>query len=66
MHYGAEKIGASVIPMSGGNAKRQVMILQDFGPTVICCTPSYALHLAEEGKSLCVDMKSLQLRVGIF
>jgi phenylacetate-CoA ligase len=42
------------------------MILQDFGPTVICCTPSYALHLAEEGKSLGVDMKSLQLRVGIF
>jgi phenylacetate-CoA ligase len=42
------------------------MILQDFGPTVICCTPSYALHLAEEGKALGVDMKSLQLRVGIF
>jgi phenylacetate-CoA ligase len=66
LHYGAEKIGASVIPMSGGNAKRQIMILQDFGPTVICCTPSYALHLAEEGKALGVDMKSLQLRVGIF
>src|SRR5512137_1312632 len=65
-HYGAEKIGASVIPMSGGNAKRQLMILQDFGPTVICCTPSYALHLAEEGKALGVDMKSLKLRVGIF
>jgi phenylacetate-CoA ligase len=66
LHYGAEKIGASVIPMSGGNAKRQIMILQDFGPTVICCTPSYALHLAEEGKALGVDVKSLQLRVGIF
>ena len=66
LHYGAEKIGASVIPMSGGNAKRQIMILQDFGPTVICCTPSYALHLAEEGKALGVDMKSLKLRVGIF
>ncbi len=66
LHYGAEKIGASVIPMSGGNAKRQIMILQDFGPTVICCTPSYALHLAEEGKTLGVDMKSLKLRVGIF
>jgi phenylacetate-CoA ligase len=66
LHYGAEKIGASVIPMSGGNAKRQIMILQDFGPTVICCTPSYALHLAEEGRALGVDMKSLKLRVGIF
>jgi phenylacetate-CoA ligase len=66
LHYGAEKIGASVIPMSGGNSKRQIMILQDFGPTVICCTPSYALHLAEEGKALGVDMKSLKLRVGIF
>jgi phenylacetate-CoA ligase len=66
LHYGAEKIGASVIPMSGGNAKRQIMILQDFGPTVLCCTPSYALHLAEEGKAMGVDMKSLKLRVGIF
>lgn len=66
LHYGAEKIGASVIPMSGGNSKRQIMILQDFGPTVICCTPSYALHLAEEGKSMGIDMKSLKLRVGIF
>jgi phenylacetate-CoA ligase len=66
LHYGAEKIGASVIPMSGGNSKRQIMILQDFGPTAICCTPSYALHLAEEGKALGIDMKSLKLRVGIF
>jgi phenylacetate-CoA ligase len=66
LHYGAEKIGASVIPMSGGNSKRQIMILQDFGPTAICCTPSYALHLAEEGKAMCVDIKSLKLRVGIF
>ena len=66
LHYGAEKIGASVIPMSGGNTKRQIMILQDFGPTVLCCTPSYALHLAEEGKALGVDMKSLNLRLGIF
>jgi phenylacetate-CoA ligase len=66
LHYGAEKIGASVIPMSGGNTKRQIMILQDFGPTAICCMPSYALHLAEEGKALGVDMKSLKLRVGIF
>ncbi|MGD0168471.1 MAG: phenylacetate--CoA ligase [Smithella sp.] len=66
LHYGAEKIGASVIPMSGENTKRQLMILQDFGPTVICSTPSYALHLVEEGRALGADMKSLKLRVGIF
>jgi len=66
LHYGAEKIGASVIPMSGGEAKRQLMILQDFGPTVICSTPSYALHLAEEGQGMGIDVKSLKLRVGIF
>jgi phenylacetate-CoA ligase len=66
LHYGAEKIGASVIPMSGGDVKRQLMILQDFGPTVLCSTPSYALHLAEEGTAMGLDMKSLKLRVGIF
>jgi phenylacetate-CoA ligase len=65
-HYGAEKLGASVIPMSGGNTKRQIMILQDFGPTAICCTPSYALNLAEQGKAMGVDMRALKLRVGIF
>jgi phenylacetate-CoA ligase len=65
-HYGAEKLGASVIPMSGGNTKRQIMILQDFGPTAICCTPSYALNLAEQGRAMGIDMRSLKLRVGIF
>jgi phenylacetate-CoA ligase len=65
-HYGAEKLGASVIPISGGNTKRQIMILQDFGPTAICCTPSYALFLAEQGEEMGVDMKALKLRVGIF
>ncbi|MCX5827219.1 MAG: phenylacetate--CoA ligase [Deltaproteobacteria bacterium] len=65
-HYGAEKLGASVIPMSGGNTKRQLMILQDFGPTAICCTPSYALNLAEQGQAMGMDMRSLKLRVGIF
>jgi len=66
VHFGAEKIGASVVPISGGNSKRQIMILQDFGPTAICCTPSYALHLAEQGRALGVDMKALKLRVGLF
>lgn len=65
-HYGAERIGASVIPISGGNTKRQLLILQDFGPTVLCCTPSYALHLAEQGSSAGIDMRSLKLRVGLF
>jgi len=65
-HYGAERLGASVIPMSGGNTKRQIMILQDFGPTAICCTPSYALNLAEQGEGMGVDMRSLKLRVGVF
>ena len=66
VHYGAETLGASVIPISGGNTKRQIMILQDFGPTAICCTPSYALNLAEQGRAMGVDMKALKLRVGIF
>jgi len=64
-HYGAERLGASVIPMSGGSTKKQLMILQDFGPTAICCTPSYLLHLAEQGRVMGIDIKSLNLRVGI-
>ncbi|MEA3470297.1 MAG: phenylacetate--CoA ligase [Thermodesulfobacteriota bacterium] len=65
VHYGAEMLGASVVPMSGGNTKKQLLILQDFGPTAICCTPSYALYLAEQGEEMGVDMKSLKLRVGM-
>jgi phenylacetate-CoA ligase len=66
MHYGSERLGASVIPMSGGSTKKQLMILQDFGPTAICCTPTYALYLAEQGEEMGIDMRSLKLRVGIF
>ena len=47
IHYGAEKLGASVIPVSGGNTKRQIIIMKDFGPTILTATPSYALHLSE-------------------
>ncbi len=65
-HYGAEKLGASVIPISGGNTKRQIMIMQDFGSTVLTCTPSYSLYLAEEAAAEGVDIKSSKLRVGIF
>ena len=65
-HYGAEKLGATVIPVSGGNTKRQITIMQDFGSTVLLSTPSYALNLAETMESLGVNPGSLSLRVGIF
>ena len=55
-HYGAEKLGASVIPMSGGSTKKQLLILQDFGPTAICCTPSYLLYLIEIGEEMGVNI----------
>jgi phenylacetate-CoA ligase len=65
-HYGAEKLGASVIPMSGGNTKKQIMIMQDFGSTVLTCTPSYSLYLAEAAAEEGIDIRKLKLRVGIF
>ncbi len=65
-HYGAEALGASVIPISGGNTERQIMVLKDFGVTVICCTPSYFLHLIERAGELGVDIKDLPLRTGVF
>lgn len=61
-HYGAERIGASVIPISGGNTKRQIQIMQDFGSTVLCSTPSYALLIGETARELGVNMKDLPLR----
>lgn len=66
MHYGAEALGATVIPVSGGNTERQIMILKDFGVTAISCTPSYFLHLVERASELGVDMKKLPLRAGVF
>jgi phenylacetate-CoA ligase len=65
-HYGAERLGASVIPMSGGNTKKQIMIMQDFGSTVLTCTPSYSLFMAEAAREEGVDFRDLKLRVGIF
>ncbi|MDX9708593.1 MAG: phenylacetate--CoA ligase [Trichloromonas sp.] len=65
-HYGAERLGASVIPMSGGNTKKQLMIMQDFGSTVLTCTPSYSLYLAEVAAEEGIDFKALKLKVGIF
>jgi phenylacetate-coenzyme A ligase PaaK-like adenylate-forming protein len=60
-HYGAEALGAGVIPISGGNTERQIMILKDFGVTAICCTPSYFIHLIERARELGVDLKALPL-----
>ncbi len=65
-HYGAEALGATVIPISGGNSDRQIMIMKDFGSTAICCTPSYFLHLIEQAQVMGIDMKSLPLKAGIF
>ncbi len=65
-HYGAEALGATVIPISGGNTDRQIMVLKDFGVTAICCTPSYFLHLVERAGELGVNLKDLPLRVGVF
>lgn len=66
IHYGAEKMGAKVIPISGGNTRRQLMIMQDFGSTVLACTPSYSLLMAEIAQEEGIDLRWLALRVGIF
>lgn len=66
VHYGAEKIGASVIPISGGNTQRQLMLMEDFGTTTLACTPSYAIFLAEALEEAGVDRSKLKLRYGIF
>lgn len=66
VHYGAERLGASVIPISGGNTKRQIMIMKDFGPTVLTSTPSYALHLAEVAREMGIGFGDLRFKVGIF
>jgi phenylacetate-CoA ligase len=65
-HYGAEALGATVVPTSGGNADRQIMLLKDFGVTAICCTPTYFLHLIDRAAELGVDLKELPLRAGVF
>ena len=65
-HYGAEKIGAAVIPMSGGNTKRQILIMRDFGSTVLCSTPSYALNMAEVMAEEGISPADLKLKCGLF
>jgi phenylacetate-CoA ligase len=65
LHYGAEKLGMTVIPVSGGGTERQLMLLQDFQPEALCCTPSYALTLAEEIRRRAIDPARLALRFAI-
>ncbi len=65
-HYGAEALGATVIPISGGNTDRQIMVMKDFGVTAICCTPSYFIHLIERAGEMGIDVKTLPLRAGVF
>ncbi len=66
LHYGAENLGATVVPISGGNTAKQVQLLQDFGTTVLACTPSYAAYLLESLQETGINPASLPLRVGIF
>ncbi|HAN20996.1 MAG TPA: phenylacetate--CoA ligase [Clostridiales bacterium] len=65
MHYGAEHLGATALPVSSGNTNRQVQLLQDFGSNIICCTPSYAMFIGETIRDMGIDPKSLKLRAGI-
>ena len=66
LHYGAERLGATVIPISGGNTKRQLMLMEDFGTSILCCTPSYALFLGEEAREHGIDLINGKLKAGIF
>jgi phenylacetate-CoA ligase len=65
-HYGAERLGCTVVPVSGGMTERQVTLLKDFGAHIICCTPSYALNIAEVADDMGVDIRKLPLRAGVF
>ena len=66
LHYGAEKLGATALPVSSGNTNRQIQLLQDFGSDIICCTPSYAMFIGETVREMGIDPKSLKVRAGIF
>lgn len=66
LHYGAELLGATAIPVSSGNTRRQVDILQDYGSDILCCTPSYAMYIGETVRDMGIDPKTLNLRAGIF
>lgn len=66
LHYGLERMGVTVLPVSGGNSEKQIMLMQDFGTTVLVSTPTYALQLAEVAEQMGIEPKSLNLRVGLF
>jgi len=66
IHQGATEMGLTVVPVSGGNTERQIMLMRDFGATAISCTPSYFLHLIDAAEQKGIDFKKLPLRIGIF
>lgn len=66
LHYGAERLGATALPVSSGNTKQQIQLLQDFGSNILCCTPSYAMFIGETVRNMGIDPKTLQVRAGIF
>ncbi len=66
LHYGLERVGATVVPISGGNTEKQLMLMQDFGSTVLIATPSYALYLGEKAEQMGIDTAKLKLRIGLF
>ncbi len=65
-HYGAERLGATVVPMSGGSTERQIVLITDFGARVLCATPSYALAIAEVAEKAGVDLRKSKLEIGLF
>ncbi|SHF07251.1 phenylacetate-CoA ligase [Desulfofundulus australicus DSM 11792] len=66
LHYGLEKVGATIVPSSVGNSEKQIMLMKDFGTTVLVGTPSYALHLGETARSMGIDPAGLKVRLGLF
>ncbi|MBN2451925.1 MAG: phenylacetate--CoA ligase [Lentisphaeria bacterium] len=65
-HYGLERLGCTVIPMSGGNTEKQLLVMRDFGVTAICCTPSYFLHLAEQAAAAGTPISQTKVKYGVF
>jgi len=65
-HYGAERLGCTVVPISGGNTERQIHAMLDLGASVLCATPSYALNLAEVAERMGIDLRASELRIGLF
>ncbi len=66
VHYGTRRIGANILPASSGNSKRQLQLMQDFGTSVLACTPSYCLYLAEFANEHCIDIRNFGLKAGFF